>query len=92
MATASHESSLEVRLGADQKDLIEQAAALSGQAVAEFAVSRLVEAARRVVDGQGAVRLSDRDWERFLKLLDNPPEPNEHLKRAAEHYRDNVKQ
>jgi uncharacterized protein (DUF1778 family) len=30
--------------------------------------------------------LTDRDRDRFLALLDNPPAPNEALRRAAEEY------
>jgi uncharacterized protein (DUF1778 family) len=32
--------------------------------------------------------LSPTDWDRFLNLHDNPPEPNDRLKRAAAHYKD----
>ena len=75
MASVSQGISLEVRLTADQKNLIEEAAALSGQPVAEFAASSAVETARRVVDGHRAIRLSNRDRDKLLELLDNPPKP-----------------
>src|SRR5437660_7919872 len=35
---------------------------------------------------ESVVRLSDRDRDRFLALLDKPPPPNEALRRAAADY------
>ena len=90
MAIASQDISLEIQVSTDQKSLIEEAAAISGQPIASFTVSAAIEAARRVVQGQRAIRLSPRDWDRFLNLLDNPPEPNDRLKRAVAHYKDDV--
>lgn len=88
MATVSN-SMLEVPLSLDHKRLIEEAAELSGQSLASFSASTLVETARRVVDEHRIIHLSARDRDLFLQLLDNPPEPNERLRRAAEHYREN---
>lgn len=88
MAIGSQDISLEIQISADQKSLIEEAAALSGQPITSFTVSAAIEAARRVVGGHRAVRLSPTDWDRFLNLHDNPPEPNDRLKRAAAHYKD----
>ena len=90
MAIGSQDISLEIQISADQKSLIEEAAAISGQPIASFTVSAAIEAARRVVEGDRAIRLSPRDWDRFLYLLDTPPEPNDHLKSAVAHYKDGV--
>jgi uncharacterized protein (DUF1778 family) len=90
MAIGSQDISLVIQISADQKSLIEEAAALSGQPIASFTVSAAIEAARRVVEGHRSIRLSTRDWDRFLNLLDNPPEPNDHLKRAVARYKDDV--
>jgi uncharacterized protein (DUF1778 family) len=92
MATVSHEDVLNVHLSAEQKNLVEEAAAMSEQAVDSFAASALVEAARRVMVAQRVIRLSDRDRDRFLELLDNPPEPGVRLKQAAEWHKENVVQ
>ncbi len=86
MAIGLQDINLEIQVSADQKNLIEEAAVPSGLPVASFIISAAVEAARHVVGGRRAVRLSARDWDCFLNLLDNPPEPNERLKRAAAHY------
>ncbi len=90
MATVSQGISLEVRLTADQKNLIEEAAALSGQPAAEFAASSAVETARRVVDGHRPIRLSNRDRDKLLELLDNPPKPGARLMRAAQQHKENI--
>lgn len=92
MAIGPHEFSLEIQMSADEKSLIDAAAALSGQHLTSFTVSAAVETARRVVQGHRAIRLPSRDWDRFLNLLDNPPEPNELLKRAVLRYKDDVVQ
>jgi uncharacterized protein (DUF1778 family) len=74
-------------LSAQHRELVEQAAALSGQALADFAASTLVEKAVLLLQ-TGSVRvLSERDALRFVELLDADAEPNEALRSAAERYR-----
>jgi uncharacterized protein (DUF1778 family) len=90
MATVSDDSKLEFQISADHKKLIEDAAQLSGQSVTSFAVSTLVEVARELLSGHQIIHLSGRDSDLFLKLLDEAPEPNERLRRAAAHYKENV--
>ncbi len=90
MAAVSQGISLEVRLTTEQQKLVEEAAALSGQPVAEFTASSAVESARRVVDGQRPIRLSNRDRDKLLELLDNPPKPGPRLMRAAQQHKENI--
>jgi uncharacterized protein (DUF1778 family) len=87
MAIGSQDVSMELQISVEQKSLIEEAAALSGQPITAFTISAAVEAARHVIRGERAIQLSSRDWERFLKLLDDPPEPSDHLKRAVARYK-----
>ncbi len=91
-SVGSPDISLEIHISSDQKGLIEQAAAISGQPVASFTASAAVEAARHVLQGKRDINLSPRDWDRFLNLLDDPPEPNDHLKRAVARYKNDVVQ
>ncbi len=70
-----------------QRELIEQAAAQSGQSLEEFAASTLVEKAQQVLQNGGVRVLSERDARRFLELLDADVTPNEALRGAAERYR-----
>ena len=67
--------------------LIEQAAAARGQTVSDFAVSTLLRSAEEVLDRLQHRRLSSRDRDLFLEMLDRDDKPNEALKRAARAYR-----
>jgi len=81
------DSRLDFRLSKNDKAVIEQAAAISGQTVTDFAVSTLLREAREVIEHHHVTRLSDRDRDIFLALLDSDSEPNEALVRAAEEYK-----
>jgi uncharacterized protein (DUF1778 family) len=74
---------LHVRLGADQKALIERAASYAGETLTAFTVSTLIERARRIVAERDVAGLTDRDRDRFLVLLEAPPAPTPALRRAV---------
>lgn len=78
---------LDFRLNRQVKEVIEQAAAVSGQSVSDFAVSALYRTAREVLEREQATRLSNRDRDVFLAMLDSDAKPNEALKRAAKRYK-----
>ena len=78
---------LDVRLTAQLKELIVEAASLQGQSVTDFAVSTLAETARRIVQQNSMTILSDRDRDIFLAMLDSQDKPNETLRRAAKRYK-----
>lgn len=90
MTTSQQSERLDVRLSPENKELIAQAAGLLGLNLSSFTVSTLVQEARRVLDRHAVVRMSDDDRERFLALLDDPPEPAEALKRAARRHRESI--
>jgi uncharacterized protein (DUF1778 family) len=92
MATVSDNIEFQISLTADQRKLVEAAASLAGQPVAAFAASAVLETARRAVDGRRGIRLSNRDRDCFLALLDDPPEPGPRLMRAAQQHGENVVQ
>ncbi|MCC6737770.1 MAG: DUF1778 domain-containing protein [Planctomycetia bacterium] len=73
---------LDMRLTPEQKDLLERAASLTGQPLTGFALSNLVERAQEIIERSGRTLLSRRDAEKFLKLLEAPPEPVPALKAA----------
>jgi uncharacterized protein (DUF1778 family) len=81
MATKSER--LEMRLTRDQKDLIERAARIKGLDVTSFAVPTVLEAAQEIVGRQSVTVLSDRDFKRFLQILDAHEEPAPKLKAAV---------
>ena len=83
-------SRLNVRLDDSIKGIIEQAAALLGQSVSAFAVSTLADRARAVVDEHTTIRLTDRERDRFLAMLDQDAKPNAKLEAAAKAHRRRV--
>lgn len=74
---------LEMRLTPEDKQLLEQAAALRGVAVTSFALTLLVENARAIVEASQRTTLSRADQERFLALLDEEQEPKPALVEAV---------
>ncbi|MBI4580218.1 MAG: DUF1778 domain-containing protein [Planctomycetes bacterium] len=70
------------RLRPENKALIDQAARLLGMSVSEFANSRLVEIARQIIAEHNVTRLTDRDRDVFLTMLDADAEPNAALRKA----------
>ena len=90
MATDSpNEARLNFRLPADLKRTIEAAAACLGQSVSDFAISSLAQTARNVIEQTQVTRLSNRDRDTFMALLDDADaRPNKALKAAAKRYKD----
>jgi len=88
MTALSSSARLNFRLPAEIKEVIEQAAAQTGQTVSDFAVTTLAQAARQVLHEQSVTRLSARDSKRFLAMLDDEStKPNKALVAAAKRYK-----
>lgn len=77
---------LDFPVSQEKKELIEQAAAVSGQSLTDFAIGTLTRRARKILREQQVLVLSDRDRDAFLSALDNPPPPNQKLRQAAKYY------
>ncbi len=90
MATDSpNEARLNFRLSVELKTTIEAAAACLGQSVSDFAISSLTETARNVIEQHQVTRLSSRDRDIFIALLDDADaRPNKALKAAAKRYKE----
>lgn len=78
---------LEARVTAEQKRLIEQAAALQGRSVTDFVLSSVQDAARRAIEEHQRLELSARDSQAFVEALLNPPPPNDRLRETVARYR-----
>lgn len=85
--SAQHEARLEFRLSREAKQKIEKAALVNGQSVSDFAASTLLREAGDVLASHNVTVLSERDWELFTALLDNPPAPSQALVKAAADYK-----
>jgi uncharacterized protein (DUF1778 family) len=78
---------LEARVTADQKRMLQHAAALSGRTLSEFVVASAQEAAAKVIEAYETIRLTREEQIAFVSTLLNPPLPNARLRRAAAKYR-----
>lgn len=87
MRTTVKTSNLHVRISADVKQLIDKAILISGRSLTEFATDSLVDSANAILEKEYVTRLSDRDRDLLLQLLDADDEPNEGLREAAELHR-----
>ena len=82
---------LNFRLPSEIKERVENAALISGVTVTDFAISALANTAEDVLEKHQVRKLSDRDRDIFLAMLELPPEPNEALKKAVHEYEKRVK-
>jgi uncharacterized protein (DUF1778 family) len=79
---------LEARVTAEQKTLIEHAAALQGRTVTDFVLTSVQEAARRAITEHQQLALSVRDTRTFVEALLNPKSVNDRLRETVRRYRD----
>jgi len=78
---------LETRVTADQKSLIEHAAALQGRTVTDFVLTSVQEAARRAIEEHQRLDLSLRDSQAFVNALIKPQPVNDRLRDTVKRYR-----
>lgn len=74
---------IDLRLTDEDKSMIEEAAAMSNQTITQFMVNSASERAAEVIEQHRRLILNEGSWDRIMDALDNPPEPNDRLKRAA---------
>jgi uncharacterized protein (DUF1778 family) len=79
---------LETRVTAEQKSLIERAAALQGRTLTDFVLTSLQDAARRAIEDHQQLELSVRDSEAFVDALLNPKPVNDRLRDTVRRYRE----
>src|SRR5437868_5601207 len=83
-----NDARIEFQLPDQAKAIIEEAAALTGQSLSDFAVSTLLEKANQVLESHRIRSLSERDARTFLNVLDSE-QPNQTLREAAAWYKEN---
>ncbi|MDC9580062.1 DUF1778 domain-containing protein [Xenorhabdus sp. PR6a] len=74
---------MSLRIASDDKLLLMRAAALQHTNLTEFVVRNVVSVARKIIEENERLELTERDSLRVLDLLDNPPTPNDKLMAAA---------
>ena len=87
-STRARSARLEARVTADQKTLIEHAAALQGRTVTDFVLSSLQDAARRTIDDYQRFDLSLHDSQAFVEALINPQPVSDRLRETVQRYRE----
>ena len=76
------------RLSPAQKQMIEQAAACSGQSLTDYAIMTLCNESSEILKQEQLTILTHRDRDTFLNALDNPPAPTDKAIAAARKYRE----
>lgn len=79
---------LEARVTAEQKRLIERAAALQGRTVTDFVLTSVQDAAQRAITEHHQLELSVRDSQAFVDALLNPKPVNDRLRETVRRYRE----
>ena len=77
---------LEARVSRATKALFQKAAEIEGRSVTDFIVHSAVEAAKRTVQENEFMQLTQRDRVAFVEALLNSPAPNARLQKAAQRH------
>ncbi|MFQ5794422.1 MAG: DUF1778 domain-containing protein [Candidatus Bipolaricaulia bacterium] len=78
---------LDLRITADQKELIKRAAAFNGSSMTDFVISAAREAAKLALEEHETMSLTKRDREAFVQALIESPTPSTRLREAARRYK-----
>ncbi len=81
---------LEARISADKKNILRNAAELSGRTLTDFVVHSAYEAAVRVIQEYQQLHLTTIDRNIFIQALFTPPKATNSLLNAVERYKKNV--
>lgn len=72
-ATARKADRLNLRINAEQKQLLEAAARLRHKSISSFVLDQAFEAAEDVLAEQTHFNLDPQQWKAFCRALDRPP-------------------
>lgn len=86
-ASSAKQQRLEARITPEQKELLQQAAALEGTSLSDFVVRSAQRAAEQSIRDHAVITLTARESQAFVEALLEPAAPNAALRAAAEHYR-----
>jgi uncharacterized protein (DUF1778 family) len=84
VATVNKDATINVRIQAAQRDLIDRAAVVSGKSRSEFMLESACEKARDVILDQTFFQLDPEQYEKFLELLDRPCDRDQALSNLLE--------
>lgn len=81
---------IETRVSAEQKEMIERAAAYAGRTVSEFVLGNVEQAAKAVIDEHEKLKLDRQQSQALVESLLAPVSPNKTLRTAARDHRKRV--
>lgn len=73
-----------IRINHEDKALLMKAVSLSHTNITEFILQQILPKAKEIVTEYEQNQFSNRDISQIMSLLDNPPQPNARLLKAAE--------
>lgn len=79
---------IEARITAEEKEMVQRAAALNGSSLTDFVMRSALEAARETIRAHQVIDLTVRESRAFAEALIAPPEPNDNLRTLARRYRE----
>ncbi|MBW4598458.1 MAG: DUF1778 domain-containing protein [Calothrix sp. FI2-JRJ7] len=86
----SNENTVRVtaRIPTSIQEILQQAAELSGASLNQFIVQAALKEAKKLIEDERVIVLSERDADKVFSLIENPPEPNERLKAAIKKHKE----
>ncbi|MFT6835163.1 MAG: hypothetical protein ACJA0H_001198 [Francisellaceae bacterium] len=70
---------IEIKTEDTVKSTLEKAAGIVGVSLSSFLIQNSLPKAKKIINDEKHIKLSDNDFNKFLEILDNPPEPNQAL-------------
>lgn len=80
MAAIAKNNRINIRVSDDDKEMLELAARYSKQSLSSYIVDIVLKQAELDIKKNETITLNNEQRDLFLKILDNPPPPNEALK------------
>lgn len=83
---------MHIRVDANVKRKLERAAAYAHKSLSEFVLGQALTSAEKIIQEHESITLTEQDWDVFMDALENPPAPNERLRKAFALHKVHVKQ
>ena len=86
-ASENKTSLINVRVGAKEKAIIQQASTLSGMNMSAFILNEALSYAKKILEEKGQMILDDEDRVAFINAFLEPHEPTPYMKDALKKYK-----
>lgn len=82
------DDTLKLRMDTATAELMERARGYVKLDKSKFVRHSIREKAEAIIAQHEKTTFTEEDWHVFFDMIDNPPEPADHMKKAAEKYKD----